>query len=106
MRPIEKFAIPEYKYVFCSLAMIKQIENAFCQDEVSFPPENFAHYLEQLVHNKNQVKKDLEEFGTFIKYHHNFNNISIIQRGQNQNLNPRGNKQLPLEKSSSSSAEK
>jgi len=53
VRPIEKYSIPEYKYVFCSVQMIKQIENAFFQDEVSFPPETFAKYLEQLVQNKN-----------------------------------------------------
>ena len=46
VRPIEKYFIPEYKYVFCSVQMIKQIENAFFQDEVSFPPETFAKYLE------------------------------------------------------------
>jgi len=52
--------------------MIKQIENAFLNEEVSFPQDTFMIYLKNLVH-----KRNVGDEGTIIRYHHNFNNISI-----------------------------
>lgn len=45
IKGIDAYSIPEFKYIYCSPAMIKQIENAFAFDEVSFPTDNFAKYL-------------------------------------------------------------
>ena len=56
--------IPEFKFVYCTQSMIKQIHNAFVNDEVTFPQEPFIKYLQNLV-NPSEI---LWEAKTIIHY--------------------------------------
>ena len=59
--------------------MINQIQNAFVRNEVSFPIETFVNYLKNLAAKKPSLVMSAE--GTVIRYHHGFNNISVLQKG-------------------------
>jgi|DEB0MinimDraft_12_1074336.scaffolds.fasta_scaffold168867_1 hypothetical protein len=71
-KPVDLSKVPQFKYVYCSQSMIRQIQNAFLNNEISFPQDTFMIYLKNLV-----AKRSVGDEGTIIKYHHNFNNISI-----------------------------
>ena len=63
------YPFPEFKFVYCSSLMIRQIENAFANKEVSFSHE--VKNIDAILNNE----------GTIIKYNHNFNNISFFHKG-------------------------
>lgn len=52
--------------------------NAFINQEISFPTEKFIVYLKNLA-----AKRLTGNEGTIIQYHHNFNNVTLSQRGPN-----------------------
>jgi len=62
--------------------MLRQILNAFENDEVSFPPADERGVLINM--RAGSVANYEFDSGTMIKYHHNFNNISFLAKGGKQ----------------------
>ena len=56
--------------------MISQIQNAFEREEVSFPIDTFVNYLKNLAAKNPSLVMSAE--GTVIRYHHGFNNVSMM----------------------------
>lgn len=78
---IQSMVVPEFKYIYCSSSMIKQIENAFRDNEVSFPAENFVNQLKACYSAQpRKMGKTLRANAGFfdgcvVKYHFNRDSI-------------------------------
>ena len=73
----EDSPLPEYKYVFCTQNMINLIQNAFLFSEVSFESQHQRKLIESMPLNLMQPTGS-----TIIYYHHDFKNISQMERSK------------------------